>query len=62
MIKQTVLKLLCETPGALRYREVDGTGAFIHDDRDGSLVGDVYLRKMAMPKDSPEQIKVILEY
>ena len=62
MRKQTVLKLLCETPGALRYREIDEAGTFIHDDRDGSLLGDVYLRRVAMPKDSPEQIKLTLEY
>ena len=62
MRKHVVLKFLCETAGALRYREVDVTGTFIHDDRDGSLVGDIYLRKVAMNRDSPEQIKVTVEY
>ena len=34
----------------------------IHGDREGALVGDIYIRKMAITGEAPEQITVTLEY
>jgi hypothetical protein len=62
MKKQIVVGLLDETEGALRYREINGSGAYIHGDREGSLIGDVYLRKAVMPDKHPEQIRITIEY
>jgi len=61
MKKQITVRLFDETEGALRYREVDSSGGYIHGDRDGSLVGDIYFRKLAVTG-KPEQIKVTIEY
>jgi hypothetical protein len=62
MRKQVVARFLNETDGALRYREVNSAGAYIHDDREGSHLGDIYLRKAAMPDEHPEQIRITIEY
>lgn len=37
-----------ETKGALRYQEVDESGRPKEGDKDGALVGTLYLRKAAM--------------
>ena len=62
MRKQVAVRFLDETEGALRYREVDSSGVYIHGDREGALLGDIYLRKMAVTGKRPEQIKITLEY
>ena len=62
MRKQVAVRFLDETEGALRYREVDRSGAYIHGDREGSVLGDIYLRKLAITGARPEQIKVTIEY
>jgi hypothetical protein len=62
MRKQMAVRFLDETEGALRYREVDSSGTYIHGDRDGAVLGDIYLRKMAIAGKRPDQIKVTLEY
>ncbi len=62
MRKQVAARFLDETEGALRYREVNSAGAFIHGDQEGALIGDIYLRKAAMPDKRPEQIKIMIEY
>ena len=62
MRKQVTVRFLNETEGALRYREIDSTGAYIHNDLEGSHLGDVYVRKAIMPVKHPEQIKVTIEY
>jgi hypothetical protein len=62
MRKQMVVRFFDETEGALRYREINSSGAYIHGDRDGALIGDIYLRKAAMPDKHPEQIRITIEY
>jgi hypothetical protein len=41
MRKQVVVRFLNETEGALRYREVNRAGAYTHDDREESILGDL---------------------
>src|ERR1700716_1097547 len=62
MRKQMVVRFFDETEGALPYREINSSGAYIHGDRDGALIGDIYLRKAAMPDKHPEQIRITIEY
>ena len=62
MKKQVVVRFVNETEGALRYREINDAGLPIHGDREGALVGDIYIRKMAITGEPPEQITVTLEY
>jgi hypothetical protein len=62
MRKQVIVRFIDETEGAFRYREVNSAGDHIHGDREGSLVGDIYIRKMAMAGKRPEQITVTIEY
>ena len=62
MRKQVVVRFFEETEGTFRYREVNGAGAYIHGDREGSLLGDIYLRKAAIADKRPEQIKITIEY
>ena len=62
MRKQMVARFLDETEGAFRYREVNDSGAHIHGDREGSFIGDIYLRKMALAGNRPEQITVTIEW
>jgi hypothetical protein len=62
MRKQVVVRFIDETEGAFRYREVNGAGAYIHGDRDGALIGDVYLRKLAIAGKRPDQITLTMEY
>jgi hypothetical protein len=51
-----------ETPGALRYIELNDDGQPIRSDMDGSLVGHIYLRKAALNGQVPEKIIVSIEY
>ncbi len=53
MRKQVVVQFFDETEGAFRYREINSSGDYIHGDRDGALIGDIYLRKAAMPDNHP---------
>jgi hypothetical protein len=62
MRKQVALKFLNETPGAVRYREVDSKGDHIKGDEEGALVGDLYLRKAAIHGGAPDKITVTIEY
>jgi hypothetical protein len=62
MKKQIHFKLFDKTPGAFRYREVDGTGQYIKGDEEEALVGDLYLRKLGMPGAAPDDITVTIEY
>jgi hypothetical protein len=62
MRKHVLVRFFEGTEGALRYREVNSAGVFIHGDREGALIGDIYLRKAAMPDKRPEQIKITIEY
>jgi hypothetical protein len=48
MKKQVVVRFVNETEGALRYREINDADLPIHGDREGALVGDIYIRKMAI--------------
>jgi hypothetical protein len=62
MRKQVVVRFFDETPGAFRYREVDSKGDHIHGDQEGALVGDFYLRKVAILGKRPEKIRLTIEY
>jgi hypothetical protein len=63
MRKQVVARFRNETDGgALRYREVNSAGDYIHGDREGAILGDIYFRKSAMPDKCPEQIKITVDY
>jgi hypothetical protein len=53
---------LNETPGALRYREVDSKGDHIPGDQQDAMIGDLYLRKVAIRGKPPEKIAVTIEY
>jgi hypothetical protein len=62
-MKQCVTaRLLNETEGALRYRQIDAHGHDIHGDQDGEIVGDLYLRKAAMHGQIPQTITVTIDY
>jgi hypothetical protein len=61
MRKQVVVGLFGETEGAVRYREVDSAGAPIHGDREGAILGDIYLRKAAISDKPPKRLKVTIE-
>ena len=49
-----------ETPGTFRYREVNSSGAYIHGDREGALIGDIYVSKVAMVGKPPDKITVTI--
>jgi hypothetical protein len=61
MKKKMVCRLLNETPGALRYREVDNNGDFIKGDEQNALIGDLYLRKAALSEVHSDKIVVTIE-
>jgi hypothetical protein len=46
--KQVLFILLNETPGALRYQEVNAEGRALKSDVDGAIMASVYIRKQAM--------------
>jgi hypothetical protein len=62
MRKQVAFRLFNETPGALRYREIDSNGDHIKGDEEGALVGDLYLRKAAVSGPAPDKVTVTIEY
>lgn len=62
MRKQISARFYDETEGAFRYREVDSSGAYIHADGERAIVGDIYLRKLAIAGKRPDQIKITIEY
>ena len=63
MRKHVVVQLFGETEGAVRYREVDRAGAArFHRDREGAILGDIYLRKAAISGKPPKRLKVTIEY
>ena len=52
-----------ETPGAVRFQEVDSTGRALKSDMDGALVGTLYLRKQALGDGTvPKSVTVSLSY
>jgi hypothetical protein len=62
MRRQVACRFFKQTPGALRYREVDSKDEHIKGDEEGALVGDLYLRKAAIKGRAPDKIKVTIEY
>lgn len=61
--KKTVkFQLEKQTPGALRYAEVDDTGKAIKSDIQGALIGSLYLRKAAMDGDMPQAFTITLNF
>jgi len=51
-----------ETPGAVRFIELNNDGVPIKSDEDGALIGEFYLRKAALPRTIPNRIAVSIEY
>jgi hypothetical protein len=62
MRKRVDFSFFNETPGALRYREIDSKGDQIKGDDEGALVGDLYLRKAALSVPVPDKITLTIEY
>jgi hypothetical protein len=48
--KSVRMRLEKETPGAVRYMEVDDHGSKLITDADGAVLGSLYIRKAAMRK------------
>lgn len=53
-------KLEKQTPGAVRYMEVDG-GGVKRDIAGGASIGILYIRKTAITGDIPQNLKVTIE-
>lgn len=51
-----------DTPGALRYIELDNDGRPIKGDKEGATIGELYLRKAALKGEVPDKITVSVEY
>ena len=49
-----------ETPGAVRYQEVDGRGNIIKIN-DGAAISTLYVRKSALKGKIPERLTVTVE-
>ena len=62
MKKQVSLSFFNETPGAFRYREINDDGQQIKGDEEGAQLGDIYLRKVAVPGPAPDKITLTIEY
>ena len=48
-----------ETPGAVRYREVDSKGN-VRTNADGAVIGTLYLRKAQIGKKVPKKLIVTI--
>ena len=49
------------TPGAVRYMEVDSSGAQLKGDADGAKAPTIYIRKSALDGEIPQRLTVTLE-
>jgi hypothetical protein len=50
-----------ETPGAIRYQEVDAKGGVVTM-AEGAKIGTLYMRKVAFGKAVPKSISVTVNY
>jgi len=53
-----------DTPGAMRYQEVDDAGQPRKNDNDGQVIGPVYLRKAALKAlgiTNPKQFILVID-
>jgi len=53
-----------ETPGAVRYQEVDDKGQPKKSDFDGQIIGPLYLRKAALKTlglGAPQQFSIVID-
>jgi hypothetical protein len=48
MRERVIYRLEKKTPGALRYKQINAAGEPIRRDKDGQVVGNMYLRKAAI--------------
>jgi hypothetical protein len=62
MKKQIACRFGKFTKGAVQYKQVDQTGEPIKRDREGLVVGNIYLRKAAIRGKPPVKITVTIEY
>ena len=62
MRERVICRLEKKTPGALQYKQINAAGEPIRRDKDGQLVGNMYLRKAAIRGRVPEKITVTIEY
>ena len=49
------------TPGAVRYIEVDSSGAQLKGDADGAKAPTIYFRKAALGGEIPQRLTVTVE-
>lgn len=61
MRHQVKMKLLAETKGALRYVELDPDGSPRTTSEAECIIGTLYLRKLMMGTDKPDEITVTVE-
>lgn len=54
--------LLAETPGALRFQEVNAQGEQIKKDEQGVYVGTLYTRKAKMGEAKPQKVHVTITW
>jgi hypothetical protein len=58
ILGKAVFALEKETPGAVKYQEVDANGAKL---KEGYLIGSLYLRKDKLNGNVPQVLKVTVE-
>lgn len=61
MRKTVVCRLEKTTPGAFQYKQIDREGEPVKGDRDGQVIGNLYLRKAAIGGRPPREIRVTIE-
>jgi hypothetical protein len=62
MRERVICRLEKKTLGALQYKQINAAGELIRRDKDGQVVGNMYLRKAAIRGRVPEKITVTIEY
>ena len=63
MQEQVICRFSKFTPKAVQYKQVDPTGEPIKRDREGLVLGNLYLRKAALKgKKTPTAIRVTVEF
>ena len=62
MKQQVICRFSKFTPKAIQYQQVDPSGEPIKRDREGLVVGNIYLRKAAIKGKAPAKITVTVEY
>jgi hypothetical protein len=56
------MRLEKETKGAVKYQEIDDSGAPVTTSNERCAIGTLYVRKTALNGEIPQQIKVSLKW